>query len=101
MSQRSHTSHRMPRTAKPGSMRLRVARRALVALTSSAALVTTGALWYPTHDLLGGFTVSAALPSDAAKSSGGAMNILLIGLDSRKDQDGNDLPQELLDQLHA
>jgi LCP family protein required for cell wall assembly len=101
MSQRSHTSHRMPRTAKPGSMRLRVARRALVALTSSAALVTTGALWYPTHDLLGGFTVSGALPSDAAKSSGGAMNILLIGLDSRKDQDGNDLPQELLDQLHA
>lgn len=29
------------------------------------------------------------------------MNILLIGLDSRKDQQGNDLPQEILDQLHA
>jgi LCP family protein required for cell wall assembly len=101
MSQRSPTSHRMPRTAKQGSALLRVARRALVALTSCAALVTTGALWYPTHDILGGFTVSGALPSDAAKSSGGAMNILLIGLDSRKDQDGNDLPQEVLDQLHA
>ncbi len=30
------------------------------------------------------------------------MNVLLIGLDSRKDQNGNDLPpQELLDKLHA
>ena len=29
------------------------------------------------------------------------MNILLIGLDSRKDLHGNDLPREILDQLHA
>ena len=29
------------------------------------------------------------------------MNILLIGLDSRKDLDGNDLPLEILDKLHA
>ncbi|WP_405161782.1 LCP family protein [Nocardia sp. NBC_01499] len=29
------------------------------------------------------------------------MNVLLIGLDTRKDQDGNDLPKEILDQLHA
>ena len=29
------------------------------------------------------------------------MNLLLIGLDSRKDQHGDDLPQEILDQLHA
>jgi LCP family protein required for cell wall assembly len=29
------------------------------------------------------------------------MNILLIGLDSRKDQNGDDLPQEVLDALHA
>jgi LCP family protein required for cell wall assembly len=101
MSQRGPTSHRMPRTAKPRSARLRTASRALFALTSSAALVITGMLWWTTHDLLGGFTVSGALPSDAARSSGGAMNILLIGLDSRKDQDGNALPQDVLDQLHA
>src|SRR5664279_6333201 len=101
MSQRGPTSHRMPRTARPRSARLRTACRALFALTSTAALVATGALWWGAHDLLGGFTVSDALPSDAARSSGGAMNILLIGLDSRKDQDGNPLPQEVLDQLHA
>lgn len=29
------------------------------------------------------------------------MNILLIGLDSRKDQDGNDLPYSILKHLHA
>ncbi|PQM44579.1 Transcriptional regulator LytR [Mycobacterium talmoniae] len=29
------------------------------------------------------------------------MNILLIGLDSRKDQDGNELPQAILNRLHA
>jgi LCP family protein required for cell wall assembly len=29
------------------------------------------------------------------------MNILLIGLDSRKDQNGDDLPQDILDELHA
>lgn len=101
MSQRGPASHRMPRTAKPISARLRIARRALFALVSSIALVATGMLWWGAHDILGGFTVSAALPSDAARSSGGAMNILLIGLDSRKDQDGNALPQDILDQLHA
>lgn len=29
------------------------------------------------------------------------MNILLIGLDSRRDQNGDDLPQAILDKLHA
>jgi LCP family protein required for cell wall assembly len=101
MNQRSPTSHRMPRTAKPRSAWFRVASRGLVALMSTVALLVTGTLWWGAHDLLGGFTVSAALPGDAERSSGGAMNILLIGLDSRKDQDGNDLPQEVLDQLHA
>src|SRR5882757_2640898 len=101
MSQRSHTSHRMPRTAKPRSGWFRVASRAAVALTSCVALLATGTFWWCAHDLLGGFTVSGAMPADAARSSGGAMNILLIGLDSRKDQQGNDLPQDVLDQLHA
>ncbi len=51
--------------------------------------------------MLGGITVSQALGSNDPKSSNGAMNILLIGLDSRKDQDGNDLPWALLKHLHA
>jgi LCP family protein required for cell wall assembly len=44
---------------------------------------------------------SNAIGANAPKSKDGAVNILLIGLDSRKDQNGNDLPQAVIDQLHA
>src|SRR5659263_284426 len=100
MTGRSGASHRMPRTHRSLAAGGRVALRVLVALVSVVALATTGAAWWALGHVLGGFTVSDAL-SNGARSSGGAMNILLIGLDSRKDQQGNDLPQEILDQLHA
>jgi LCP family protein required for cell wall assembly len=61
----------------------------------------TGATWWVTRAALAQFTVSQALPSNAPRSADGAMNILLMGLDSRKDQQGNDLPQAVLDKLHA
>ena len=75
--------------------------RIVVALASILSLGLTGASWCLVHQALGGFTISQALGLDFPRSSGGAMNILLIGLDSRKDQDGNDLPPEILDKLHA
>jgi LCP family protein required for cell wall assembly len=90
--------HRMPRTGRSWGLR---AARTLLVLLSGVALVATGTMWWTTHDVLGGFTVSDALPADADRSGGGAMNILLIGLDSRKDQQGEELPREVLDQLHA
>jgi len=65
------------------------------------ALFATALGWYSLHRVQAGINVSQALETDAPRSSGGAMNILLIGLDSRKDQHGHDLPQEVLDQLHA
>ncbi|BBY64616.1 hypothetical protein MHEL_28590 [Mycolicibacterium helvum] len=64
-------------------------------------VMLTGFAYSQAHGLLSGITVSQALGSDEPRSSGGAMNILLIGLDSRKDQGGNELPDELLDKLHA
>ncbi|MGH3577460.1 MAG: LCP family protein, partial [Mycobacterium sp.] len=70
-------------------------------LVSVLAVLVTGAGWWMAHGVLGGITVSAALGSDDPKSSGGAMNMLLIGLDSRKDQDGDDLPWTQLKHLHA
>lgn len=92
----------MPRTMRPRSVSPRgVALRTLVAVASVLTLSATGAGWWATHGVLNGFTVSAALSADSERSSGGALNILLMGLDTRKDQQGNDLPQELLDQLHA
>jgi LCP family protein required for cell wall assembly len=72
-----------------------------VALLATVVLGATGAGWWTFHGLLSGITVSQALGADAPRSTGTAVNILLIGLDSRKDQNGNDLSQDVLDQLHA
>lgn len=66
-----------------------------------AAVLSTGAGYWAAHGALSGITVSDALGVDDPRSSGGEMNILLIGLDSRKDQDGTDLPDAILDKLHA
>src|SRR3984893_4431470 len=65
------------------------------------AVLATGSGWWMAHGVLGGITVSQALSSEDPKSTGDAMNVLLIGLDSRKDQNGNDLPWTLLKHLHA
>jgi LCP family protein required for cell wall assembly len=72
-----------------------------MALVSVAAVLMTGAGYYVAHGALGGITVSEALSPEDPRSSGDGMNILLIGLDSRKDQDGNDLPWSILKHLHA
>lgn len=84
-----------------GMAAMRIAGRTVLALLAVLALTVTGMGYWQAHGLLGGITVSRALGLDAPRSTGGAMNILLIGLDSRKDQSGNDLPVSILDKLHA
>lgn len=80
---------------------LRVAGRTVLTLLAALVLIVTGLGYWQAHGLLGGITVSRALNLDSPRSSDGAVNILLIGLDSRKDQQGNDLPANILDKLHA
>ncbi|OPE45543.1 transcriptional regulator, LytR family protein, partial [Mycobacterium intermedium] len=92
--------HRRRATPQPSRLRRRVTR-SLMTLVSLVALVLTGAGYWVAHGALGGITISQALTPEDPRSTGNTMNILLIGLDSRKDQDGNDLPQSILDQLHA
>ncbi|MDH6243331.1 LCP family protein [Mycobacterium sp. OTB74] len=77
--------------------------RQVIALVSAAVLALTGIGWWGVHGVINGFTISHALGIDLPGSGNvnGPMNILLIGLDSRRDQDGNELPQDLLDELHA
>jgi LCP family protein required for cell wall assembly len=77
--------------------------RLVVALVSATVLAFTGVAWYGIHGVINGFTISHALGIDLPGSGNvnGDMNILLIGLDSRRDQNGDELPQDLLDQLHA
>jgi LCP family protein required for cell wall assembly len=72
-----------------------------MALVSAGAVLLTAVGYYVAHGALGGITVSDALRPEDPRSSGNTMNILLIGLDSRKDQDGNDLPWSILKHLHA
>jgi LCP family protein required for cell wall assembly len=94
----AHHRHRAVRQQSPLRKGL---TRSFMALVSVAAILMTGAGYYVAHGALGGITVSDALSPDDPRSSGDNMNILLIGLDSRKDQDGNDLPWSILKQLHA
>ena len=71
----------------------RRALRGFTAVASILALLATAMGWYSVHGLLGGINVSQALGADAPRSTGGEMNLLLIGLDSRKDQHGDDHPK--------
>jgi len=71
---------------------------------SASVLMLSGFAWYAYHSLTNGLITSNAL--DAIKKGPGhldnAVNLLLVGLDSRKDQNGNDLPKQFVqDQLHA
>jgi LCP family protein required for cell wall assembly len=98
---RSGGAHHRHRAVRQSSPLRRGVTRAFMTLVSTAAVLMTGAGYYVAHGALGGITVSQALSPDDPRSSGDNMNILLIGLDSRKDQDGNDLPNSILKQLHA
>jgi LCP family protein required for cell wall assembly len=72
-------------------------------------LILTGYGWTLSRQFNGSLTTSAVLdhPSvtDPAQSQFGAslgpMNVLLVGLDSRTDNQGNPLPQQVLAALHA
>lgn len=80
---------------RSASTYLRVLARTVTAVLAAAVLVTTGVLWW-TLKQFGDGSLSTA--------DGGAnapQNILLMGLDSRRDQDGNALPSNVLDKLQA
>ncbi|GAB5896448.1 MAG: LytR family transcriptional regulator [Mycolicibacterium mageritense] len=90
--------HRLPhRGARRG---LRIARRALVGLTALSVLAGTGMGWVTYHGVLEGITTSNALAGESG-STGDTENILIMGLDSRLDQHGNPLPEEIYQALHA
>ncbi|KAA1250817.1 LytR family transcriptional regulator [Mycobacterium simiae] len=92
--------HRRRAVRKPSPIRRRLSR-SFMTLVSAVALGMTGAGYWVAHGALGGITISQALTPEDPRSTGNNMNILLIGLDSRKDQEGNDLPWSILKHLHA
>lgn len=79
---------------------LRVARRAAVGLVAASVLAGTGAGWVTYHGALDGITTSNALEGGPV-STGDTENILIMGLDSRLDQHGKPLPEDIYQALHA
>lgn len=66
-----------------------------------SVMVVLGAIaWITYHDVSTGITTSTALDG-APPSTGAAQNILLIGLDSRRDQQGRPLGKDILEAMHA
>ncbi|MGW2552900.1 LCP family protein [Streptomyces sp. NPDC001635] len=82
-----------------------LALRAFVWAVAAALLLGCGVTWYTYRSLADGLTKSDALDAVREKAPphlDNAVNLLLIGLDSRKDMNGNDLPRQFVqDQLHA
>ena len=82
-----------------------VAGRVAVCLSSAVVLAASGVSWAAYHWITSGLNTSDALDKVGAhgpKHLDNSVNLLLVGLDSRKDMNGNDLPKEFVqDQLHA
>ncbi|MFB7506247.1 LCP family protein [Streptomyces broussonetiae] len=81
------------------------AGRVAVGVTSAAILLASGVTWATFTWINGGLNTSDALDAankGAPRHLDNSVNLLLIGLDSRKDMNGNDLPRQFVqNQLHA
>ncbi|MGW2252384.1 LCP family protein [Kitasatospora sp. NPDC001660] len=84
---------------------LLIAGRTVAVSMALAVFVSSGVVWYEYTSLTDGMTttnVIAETKKDAPKHLDNSVNLLLIGLDSRKNMDGSDLPPEFVqDELHA
>ncbi|GAB7181382.1 anionic cell wall polymer biosynthesis enzyme TagV/TagU [Kitasatospora sp. Ki12] len=90
-----------PRRASP----LLIAGRVTACTVGLAVFAASGVVWYEYKQLTDGMTTSnviAETKKDAPKHLDNSVNLLLIGLDSRKNMDGSDLPPQFVqDELHA
>lgn len=82
-----------------GRSRAAVTARIVVAVLSTVTLVLTGYAWSAYDRLDGGIATSDVLSGNRAAD--GAIDILLVGIDSRTDGHGNPLPQAELNALSA
>lgn len=69
-------------------------------LASLGIVLTSSAIMYINHTATKAIPRSKAL-NGAKQSTDGSTNILLLGLDSRKDNNGANLPRKLLDYMHV
>ncbi|MFE3872804.1 LCP family protein [Kitasatospora sp. NPDC059146] len=84
---------------------LLIAGRVVATTVGFAVFAASGVVWYEYTSLTDGMTTSNAIAEtkkDAPKHLDNSVNLLLIGLDSRKAMDGSDLPPQFVqDELHA
>ncbi|WP_020664606.1 LCP family protein [Amycolatopsis benzoatilytica] len=85
---------------RAAARRRRLAGRIALALAAALVLGLTGYAWASYRGLVDGLQVSDVLNGQTT-SSGGDTNILIMGLDSRLDENGNPLPKNIYDALHA
>ena len=88
------------RQSRSAKRRLVICAQLLTALAAVVIVVITGMAWAGNRNVFGGITVSQALEG-VPGSTDGDENILIMGLDSRLDQHGRPLPQEMYEALHA
>ncbi|UOX88901.1 LCP family protein [Amycolatopsis sp. FBCC-B4732] len=98
-------AQRRPRPRPVARGRRNSFRGAKIALAVVSLLVMglTGYAWAAMQGLVNGLNYANVISDDAGgdKPADGARDILLVGLDSRTDAQGNPLPREVLDELRA
>ncbi|MHA6624747.1 LCP family protein [Pseudonocardia sichuanensis] len=89
-----------PRTPAPPPRGRTLRRRLRVVLVVASVLVLTltGTAWGLYRDITAGITTTDVI---AGGGDGGAQNILLVGVDSRTDAQGNPLPPEVQQMLNS
>ncbi len=76
--------------------------KVFVSMLSAAVLVVTGVAWQNLASLTDGLTKQDLNLADAGeRPADGAIDIMLVGMDSRTDSKGNPLPQHILNELQA
>ncbi|ONI85751.1 LytTR family transcriptional regulator [Saccharothrix sp. ALI-22-I] len=74
-----------------------------MAFFSVVVLLGTGYAWANFQSLLSNITTTDVISEEGGgeKPADGSVDILMVGMDSRTDAQGNPLPQEILNELHA
>ncbi|MBM7772385.1 LCP family protein required for cell wall assembly [Actinokineospora baliensis] len=96
-----------PKTSRTTTTRARgprsgmVAGRTLVALLSAVVLLATGYYWRVTDSFSDDLTKANVVEDTGEKPADGAVDILMVGMDSRTDAQGNPLSKEQLAMLNG
>lgn len=92
---------RRPPPAPRRRGRAALVARSVAAVVSALVFVATGVVWSQYTNLSDGLHRSAAIAAGTGASAGGDTNILIMGLDSRLDENGNPLPAAIYDAMHT